>query len=266
MERENISNEKGTTMGSLEGKVAVVTGGATGIGLSTARMLAGDGATVVIASRDAARGKAAVRSIRESGGQAVSIPTDVADDGQVAELARRAAGERGVIDVWFANAGISTGFGPFQTFDDGVVSEMLATNVKGVYSGMRHAAEHMRAGGVIINNASFVGVLKPSPNALAYGASKAAVISLTRGAAVALEERGIDVIAIASYIAKTPMSERMSGPVPLAAIAEQHNPSGKLVPAEHLAQVVAGFANRTTPFRTGDVFAIDYGPSVTTVT
>jgi NAD(P)-dependent dehydrogenase (short-subunit alcohol dehydrogenase family) len=252
-------------MGSLDGKVVVVTGGATGIGLASARMLAADGATVVIASRDAARGKSVVQSIRESGGQAVSIPTDVADDSQVAELAKRAAEEHGVIDVWFSNAGLSTGFGPFQTFNDAAVSEMLATNVKGVYSGMRHASEHMRAGGVIINNASFVGVVKPSPNALAYGASKAAVISLTRGAAVALEEQTIDVIAIAAYIANTPMSEKMSHPAPVAALAERHNPSGKLIPVEHLAQVVVGFANRTSTFRTGDVFAVDYGPTVTAV-
>jgi NAD(P)-dependent dehydrogenase (short-subunit alcohol dehydrogenase family) len=252
-------------MGSLDGKVVVVTGGATGIGLATARMLAADGATVMIASRDASRGKSVVQSIRESGGQAVSIPTDVTDDSQVAELARRAAEEHGVIDVWFNNAGISTKFGPFQTFEDTAVSEMLATNVKGVYSGMRYAAEHMRAGGMIINNASFVGVTKPSPNALAYGASKAAVISLTRGAAAALDGRDIDVIAIAAYIANTPMSEKMSAPAPATALAELHNPSGKLIPVEHLAQVVVGFANRTSRFRTGDVFTVDYGPSVTTL-
>jgi NAD(P)-dependent dehydrogenase (short-subunit alcohol dehydrogenase family) len=253
-------------MGTLDDRVAVVTGGATGIGLATARRLAAEGATVVIACRDAARGEAAAEAIRASGGQAAFIATDVTDDSQVAVLAKRAAGEHEVIDIWFNNAGVEGGLGPLGSFDDLTVRQLLDTNIKGVYSGMRHAAEHMRAGAMIINNASFVGTVVPAPVAVAYGGTKAAVVSMTRAAAAGLADQGIDVLAIAPWIIDTPMIDRLTGGQGLAArqvFAAQFNPSGKLVPAEHVAEVVARLADRTWPHHSGDVLLIDAGPSVT---
>jgi len=78
------------------------------------------------------------------------------------------------------------------------VRELLDTNIKGVYSGMRYAAEHMRAGGMIINNASFVGTVVPAPVAVAYGGTKAAVVSMTPAAALGLADQRIDVAAAAA--------------------------------------------------------------------
>jgi NAD(P)-dependent dehydrogenase (short-subunit alcohol dehydrogenase family) len=111
--------------------------------------------------------------IRGPGGQATFVRTDVTDDGQVAALAQRAAGERGVIDIWFNNAGIEGRIGGLGDFDDLTVRQLLDTNIKGVYSGIRYAVEHMRNGGVIINNASFVGTAMSVPRAIAYGGTKA---------------------------------------------------------------------------------------------
>jgi NAD(P)-dependent dehydrogenase (short-subunit alcohol dehydrogenase family) len=160
-------------MGSFDDRVVVVTGGATGIGLASARRFAAEGATVVMAGRDVTRGEGAAEVIRGSGGRATFVATDLTDDGQVASLALRAAGERGVIDIWFNNAGVEGGVGRLGDFDDLTVRQLLDTNVKGVYSGMRYAIEHMGEGGLIINSASFVGTVMPVPVGIAYGAEPA---------------------------------------------------------------------------------------------
>jgi NAD(P)-dependent dehydrogenase (short-subunit alcohol dehydrogenase family) len=253
-------------MGSLDDRVVVVTGGATGIGLASARRFAAEGATVVMAGRDVTRGEGAAEVIRGSGGRATFVATDVTDDGQVASLALRAAGERGVIDIWFNNAGVDGGVGRLGDFDDLTVRQLLDTNVKGVYSGMRYAAEHMGEGGLIINSASFVGTVMPVPVGIAYGGTKAAVVSMTRAAALALADQGIDVVAIAPWIVDTPMVDRLTGgqgPEARAGFAAQFAPSGKLTSPDEVADVVVGLAGRTASYRSGDVLVIDAGPSVT---
>jgi NAD(P)-dependent dehydrogenase (short-subunit alcohol dehydrogenase family) len=131
---------------------------------------------------------------------------------------------------------------------------------------MRYAAEHMRAGGMIINNASFVGTVVPAPVAVAYGGTKAAVVSMTRAAALGLADQGIDVVAIAPWIIDTPMIDRLTGfqgPQARAGFAAQFNPGGKLATPDQVAEVVAGLADRTSPYRSGDVFLVDAGPTVT---
>jgi NAD(P)-dependent dehydrogenase (short-subunit alcohol dehydrogenase family) len=110
-------------MGVLDDRVVVVTGGTSGIGLASARRLAADGATVVIAGRDATQGEDAAQAIRDSGGRATFVKTDVTDDGQVAALAQRAASQQGVINVWFNNAGIEGGIAELAGLDDHTVRE-----------------------------------------------------------------------------------------------------------------------------------------------
>jgi len=244
----------------------VVTGGATGIGLATASRLAAAGATVVIASRNPSRGEAAAGAIRAVGGRATFIMTDVTEDSQVAALAKQAAAEGDGIGIWFSNAGVEGGIGPLGAFDDLTVRQLLDTNVKGVYSGMRYAAEHMPAGGLIINTASFAGTVMPVPAGIAYGGTKAAVVSMTRPAALGLADQGIDVVAIAPWNIDTPMIDRLTGfhgPEARAAFAAQFNPSGKLAPPGQVAEAVAGLADRTRPYHSGDVLPVDAGPSVT---
>ena len=255
-------------MGRFHEQVAVITGGATGIGLATAHALAAAGADVVLAGRDAGRGEQAAADINRRGGRARFIRTNVADDAQVASLAERAAHERGRIDIWFNNAGVEGGIGPLSEFDDATVRTLLDTNVKGVYSGMRHALRHMTGGGVIINNASFVGTKVPVPVAVAYGATKAAVVSMTRSAAAGLEDKGVRVFAICPWIVDTPMVDRLTGggtPEDKARFAEAFAPSGRLTPPEEIADVVLELCNGNRTARTGDALLIDAGRTITTL-
>jgi NAD(P)-dependent dehydrogenase (short-subunit alcohol dehydrogenase family) len=210
------------------------------------------------------RGEQAVNALRSEGANAAFVRTDVAHDDQVAALAATAAGD-GTIDIWFNNAGIEGVTGPIAVVGDEVVRELVAVNFKGVYSGIRHAANYMSAGGVIVNNASFVGTKAPVPIAVAYGGTKAAVVSMTRSAAVALGERGISVFGICPFIVDTPMVDRLTGgagPEARAQFAAQFAPSGKLTSPEDVGKVVADLASGTGGYPTGSVLLIDAGPSV----
>ena len=248
----------------LTGKTAVITGGTSGIGLAAASCLAAKGSKVVIAGRDAERGKQATSTLRSEGADVSFVQTDVAHDDQVAALAATAAGD-GTIDIWFNNAGIEGAAGPIEAVGDDVASDLMAVNFKGVYSGIRHAAKRMSPGSMIVNASPFVGTKTPVPIAVAYGGTRAAVVSMTRSAAIALGEEGISVFAICPFIVDTPMVDRLTGgtgPEARAQFAAQFAPSGKLTPPADVGKVVADLASGTGGYPTGTVFLIDAGPSV----
>lgn len=253
-------------MARFSGRTAVITGGGTGIGLATGRLLAEQGATVVVGCRSRERGEEAVRTIRADGGRARFVPVDVGDDAQVAALAEAAAAEHGTIDLWFGNAGGEGPIGGPETWDDAAIADLLSTNVKGVLSGIRHAAEHMCAGGMIINTASFVGTVLPVPIAVPYAATKAAVVALGESAALALDARGIGVVSICPWVIDTPMVDRLTGGAGAEArggFAADFNPSTWLVPAAHVARAVADLWDGTTTAEPGAAYLIDHGPTVT---
>ena len=240
---------------------AVITGGSAGIGFATAQALSRKGYTVFIAGRDQQRGDAAAAELRAGGADARFIRTDVSQDKEVAALASEAA-QAGPIDAWFNNAGVEGIAGPLAVVDDDAVRELFDINLKGVYSGLRHSAEHMAEGGVIVNNASFVGVLAPVPIAVAYGATKAAVVSMTRSAAIGLADQGISVFAVCPFIVDTPMLDRLTGgagPEARAGFAAQFAPSGKLTEPGEVADVVASLVSGERNHPSGTVLTIDAG-------
>jgi NAD(P)-dependent dehydrogenase (short-subunit alcohol dehydrogenase family) len=209
-----FTDKKEKIMGRFDNKTAVITGGASGIGLATAELFAAEGATVVIAGRDAVKGAAAVAAL---GGSTTFVQTDVGDDAQVAALAAAAAARTGTIDIWFSNAGYEGPIGAFDGWTDESITELLNTNVKGVLSGLRHASAHMKGSGVIVNTASFIGTTVPVPIAVAYGATKAAVISAgrhTRLRGMPLDHRHTDAGAIHRQHRTGRQAELRRGPEP----------------------------------------------------
>lgn len=255
-------------MAAFTGKVAVITGAGTGIGLATARRLASEGADVVMAGRDADRGRREAAAVVADGGHARFVPTDVTDDGQVARLADDAASATGTIDLWFNNAGIEGPIGAIEDWDDPAIAELLAVNVKGVLSGLRHATALMGEGGLVVNNASFVGTAVAVPIAVPYGATKAAVASIGASAAVALAQRGIRVVTLCPWIVDTPMVDRLTDGAGAEArddFAAGYAPSGVLTPPEHLAELVAGIWEGTRTITTGGAYLVDAGPKVTPI-
>ncbi len=249
-------------MAANEGKVAVVTGGTSGIGLEIARALAKDGVEVLIAGRDPARGEAAAAAAGAAG-PVRFLRTDVADDDQVAALAMT-AGER--IDLWCNSAGVEGGIGPMEEMPDGTVAELLATNVKGTYSGIRYALPRMGADGLIVNIASFVVTRVPVPIAAAYGASKAAVVSLTAAVAAGIEDDGPRLVAVCPWVVYTPMVERLTGggdPAAKADFAAGFAPSGKLTLPAEIASTVMDLLAGGVAFESGEAILVDAGPTVT---
>ena len=180
----------------LSGKVAIVTGGASGIGRATVELFAHEGARVVVADVDVAQGEQLASQL----GDAVAFKkTDVADAGEVQALVDFAVARFGGLHVMFNNAGISDKvFGSFLDDDLEKFSPVMAVNLFGVMVGCQRAARHMAksGGGSIINTTSTAG-MKPGPGVMVYRASKAAVIHVTRCLAIDLSEHGIRVNCIA---------------------------------------------------------------------
>ena len=252
-------------MARFSDRTAVITGGTTGLGLATAKLLAVQGATVFVSGRTASRGEAAVASIRETGAEAYFVQGSVADDAHVAELAAVAGNHRGAIDIWFANAGVEGHVGDIADWEDAMLTEVLMTNVKGVLSGLKHASPLMPEGSLMVLNASFVGPVVALPNSIPYAASKSAVVTAGRGAAGALQPLGIKVATICPYIFHTPMVDRIAGDLGAAQLAAVATPSGQLGRPEEIAGVVADLWSGALAFESGDALLIDAGPTLATL-
>lgn len=246
----------------LRGRVAIVTGGATGIGFASARRLASMGATVVIAGRNRPRGEAAAHTLVASGYQVAYAPTDVRCETQVHGLMESTARAYGGIDIVFNNAGVEGTRSPLETFSNAMVDDLLDTNFKGVFWGMKHAMPHLaaRRGGIIVNTASFVGTVKDLPCAAVYGATKAAIVSMTRTMAVAGAAERVRIFAVCPWITDTPMVDRLAGDSDetrqeMVAM----NPSGQLVDPADVALVVAGLCAGTLAYPSGEALLVDCG-------
>jgi len=248
-------------MGSLDGKVAIVTGGSSGIGRAAAIALAREGAKVVVSARRQREGQETVDAIKKAGGTAIFVKTDVTSEKDVQDLVGKTVATYGRLDIAFNNAGVEQALGPLVEHGDEIWQSVMDTNAKGVWLCMKHEIRAMLAkgGGSIVNNASVAGVIG-FPGAAIYTASKHAVIGLTKAAALEYGKAGIRVNALSPAAIVTDMYERFTGGSDdfKKQLAAMH-PIGRVGRPEEMAEGVVWLASSASSFYTGQSLTMDGG-------
>ncbi len=254
----------------FEGKVAAVTGAAGGIGRAAAQRFADDGADVVLIDLDGTAIEETVAAVERAGRQAHVIAADVTKPHEVRGYVESTRERFGRLDYFFNNAGILGPVAGLFDYLEEQFDQVLAVNVKGVWLGMREVAPLMaeNGGGVIVNTASIAG-LQGTPTLFAYGASKHAVVGMTKSAAMALVGQSIRVNAVCPAVIDTPMGaelERGSSPdaPELAREAMQAaNLMGRYGTPEEIAALVAFLCSDDASFINGAIYPIDGGGTAT---
>jgi len=253
----------------LKDKVAIVTGGAGGIGSASCRVFAREGAAVVVADLDEKAARGLAGELTSAGGRASAFAVDVTDSASMAALVRNALDSYGHLDVMFNNAGIFPDTdGSVTETDESVWHRVLEVNLTSVFLGCKHAIPVMRdgGGGSIINTASFVAVMGAATSQSAYTASKGGVLSLTREVAVEFARAGIRANALCPGPTRTPLlAELLKDP----AARERrlvHIPMGRLAEVEEIAHAALFLASDESSFVTGTQFLVDGGITAAYVT
>lgn len=251
---------------NLSTKVALVTGGTSGIGRATALAFAREGMRVVVAGRRDKEGQAVAAAIKAEGGEAIFVRTDVTRESDLEALVRTTLSTYGRLDVAFNNAGIEGTFGLTTTEQtEAHYQQVFDANVKGVLLAMKHEIPAMLAsgGGSIINNAS-IGASIGFPGASVYVASKHAVLGLTRTAALEFASKGVRVNTVSPAGIQTEMFDRVFGPGQTDAkahMASEH-PVGRVGLPEEVASAVVWLASSGSSFVTGHDLIVDGGFTV----
>ena len=253
-------------MGRLDGKVAVTTGAAGGIGREAAILFSSEGASVCVADVDPEKGEATAGACREAFFQQV----DVADPESVAAMYAATAERYGGIDVLYNNAGI-------MPADDASILETEAdawervqdVNTKGVFLCCKHGIPHLleRGGGSVINVASFVVLAGAATSQISYTASKGAVLSMSRELAVEFARRGVRVNALCPGPVETPLLMRLFDETPGALERRLiHLPMGRLAQAKEIAYGALFLASDESSYVNGATFLVDGGLTAAYVT
>lgn len=239
-------------------RVAVITGGARGIGYATADVLARDGHAVVIADIDPGAGEDAAERLRAAGRSALSVPTDVADRASVEAMVRTLLERLGRIDVLVNNAGIAGRVAPLHEVTEQEWDTLIAIDLKSVYLCCRAVLPHMleRQRGAIINVASVAGK-EGNPNMAPYSTAKAGIIGLTKAVAKEVAQRGVRVNAVAPATAETDILKTLS---PEAIdYMKSRIPMGRFCRVEEIAEVIAFLASDKASFVTGQTYDVSGG-------
>lgn len=245
----------------LDGKVAIVTGAGAGIGFAAARAIAAAGAEVVCADIDSEAAERAVAGIGEAGGKGIAVTCDVAVPDAVSAMVERTVGDCGRLDLAFNNAGILGRMGvPLDRLSVDDWDRMLAVNLSSVFHCMKCQIPAMLANGsgAIVNMASVAGLIS-APRNPAYGATKSAVISLSRSAAMQYADRGIRINAVCPGIIKTGFSDSEIREEGLPSFPPPFIPMQRLGTPEEIAAVVVWLLSEQASYLTGEAIGADGG-------
>ncbi|MFP2903777.1 glucose 1-dehydrogenase [Pyxidicoccus sp. 3LFB2] len=248
-------------MGMLNGKVVIVTGASSGIGFGTALVLAAEGAKVVASARRTEQGQKLISLIKDQGGEATWVSADVRVESDVRNLVRATVDTYGRLDCAFNNAGTGI-MKPLHEQTNEDYDMQMDVNVRGVFWCMKYQLEAMLAsgGGSIVNCAS-VGATGAFPGISVYSATKAAVVSLTKGAAVEYAQRGIRVNAVSPGVVESELATvgwRLDDPQGRAFASALH-PMNRVGKPQEIGDVVAFLCSDKASFLTGQDLAVDGG-------
>jgi NAD(P)-dependent dehydrogenase (short-subunit alcohol dehydrogenase family) len=245
-------------MADLKGKVAIVTGGGSGIGEAAAIAMARAGASVVIGGRDAAKGDAVVQAIQEGRGQAIFHPTDVSEPADAKALVERAVSEFGRLDIAHNNAGAEGQQVPLHEQDIEGASILFDVNIKGVFYCMKYEIEQMltTGGGAIVNTSSIFG-LNGYPGWSLYTATKHAVTGMTKAAALDYAKQNIRVNAVGPGPVETALLTKGTGGDPHSYAA--FVPMGRIGQPDEIADVVVWLLSDGARYVTGHTLPVDGG-------
>ncbi len=241
----------------LEGKVALVTGGAMGIGRTTAQVFSREGARVVVADIVTERGEETVRLIKKAGGDALFVQCDVTRAVEVESAVKGTVDTYGSLDCAFNNAGVAIPGTTVECTEEDW-DRVLSVNLKGVWLCMKYEISQMltQGGGVIVNTSS-VGGLVGTPGIAAYTASKHGVVGLTRTAALEHVTAGIRVNAVCPGSVPTSMLDPVVNHPELKALLESKHPMGRFATTEEIAEAVIWLCSDRASYVTGVAFPVD---------
>ena len=247
-------------MARLQGKVAIVTGGASGIGEAAARLFAAEGANVVIADMQDDNGRRVETALGAAG---LYVRTDVSRSADVESLVHQAVAKFGLLDILFNNAGVVVVGPTIIDLSEEQFDRLISINLKGVWLGMKHAIPEMikSGGGSIVNTASTSGLLGYVGQS-GYGASKGGVISLTRHCAIEYAAKGVRVNCVCPGSTVTPMAMGNRPGQTLEQVRvrnAQSNPLLRTGMPEDVARTALFFASDDAAHVTGQIVAVDGG-------
>jgi NAD(P)-dependent dehydrogenase (short-subunit alcohol dehydrogenase family) len=246
---------------SFAGRVAFVTGAASGIGAATAAAFARAGAAVVLADVQAAPGEALAAKLRGEGSRAAFVRCDMREERDIEQAVRRAVDEFGALHIAFNNAGVEGEQAPTAECSTENWDRVIGVNLKGVWLSMKYEIPRLLAagGGSIVNCASIAGVVG-FEGIPAYVASKHGVVGLTRAAALEYATQNIRANAVCPGVIQTPMIERfVHGDATLRARLTAQEPIGRVGTPEEIASAVLWLAGPGASFTTGHALVVDGG-------
>ena len=263
------TSEREGTMGRLDGKVALITGGASGMGMVASKLFASEGAAVVLTDVADDAGEAVAAEIETGGGRALYVHADVSDEADAEAMVKATVDRFGGLSILYNNAGVMLGQDGSVTENDvSVWDTTLGINVKGVAFGCKYGIPAMIAsgGGSLVNVASFVAWMGAATSQTAYTSSKGAVLAMTREIAVEFARRGVRCNALCPGPIDTPLlAELLSDPARRQR-RFVHIPMGRLGRAEELAKAALFLASDDSSFMTGASLVVDGGITAAYVT